>query len=42
MKIKKPTYAETIKKRYTKHVRIPDINVIKKSRGGLDIYRTRD
>ena len=33
MKIKKPTYAETTKNRNTKHVRIPDINVIKKSEG---------
>ena len=31
MKIKKPTYAEMTKNRYTKRVRIPDINVIKKS-----------
>ena len=30
MKNKKPTYAETIKNRYTKHIRIPDINVVDK------------
>ena len=35
MKNKKPTYAETIKNRYTKHVRIPDINVVNESESQL-------